>query len=375
MAIKPVTVTQLNEYIRSVLQNDPIMRFVRVTGDITSIKFHSNGSVYLTISDMTSKIECVVFPDKIDETVKNLSDGDKIIIEGSIGVSTKLGKYSIWVKTVEIEGESDLAKNFQILKEKLNKEGLFDKKYKKPIPKFPKVVGIVTSDTGAAVQDIKKIITSRTNLVDLIIFPVLVQGIHAPADIIRTLNIINSEYIKKIDLIILGRGGGSPEDLAVFNDEGIARAIFESKIPIISAVGHEIDTTISDLVADIRAETPTAAAQMAVPNNKDLISETGAALRNLNTYLSNRLILAEMNINDAKNQMNIFMREKLRRETEEVNKSILILKENDPRNVLAKGFAVISGDNGHPITSVENLLKGEKYKITLTDGNRDCRIE
>lgn len=375
MAGKPITVTQLNEYIKNLLQTDPLLRFVRVGGEITYYKPHSNGSIYLTISDGASRLDCVIFPNRIDDVARSINLGDEVILEGSIGGFTSKGSYSLWVRTVERAGEGDLLKEFERLKEKLEKEGLFDKKHKKPLPEFPKHVGIVTSDSGAAFDDVRKIIVKRTNLVDITLFPVLVQGREAAGDIARTIELINRNFNNEIDLLIVGRGGGSPDDLAAFNDEGLARAIFKSAIPIISAVGHEIDISISDLVADVRAETPTAAAQIAVRDNSELLNEMNDCIRSLGTLLSNNLLQAELEMENLNNLMNTYLERRIMDYDNEISHYKLLLKENDPRNVLNKGFAIVTGDSGKPITSSKKLNTGKKYKITMSDGSKNCVIE
>lgn len=375
MAGKPITVSQLNEYIKNLLQTDPLLRFVRVGGEITYYKPHSNGSIYLTISDGASRLDCVIFPNRVDDVARSINLGEEVILEGSIGGFTSKGAYSLWVRTVERAGEGDLLKEFERLKEKLEKEGLFDKKHKKPLPEFPKHVGIVTSDSGAAFDDVRKIIVKRTNLVDITLFPVLVQGREAAGDIARTIEFINRNFINEIDLLIVGRGGGSPDDLAAFNDEGLARAIYNSDIPIISAVGHEIDISISDLVADVRAETPTAAAQIAVRDNSELLNEMNDCIRSLGTLLSNNLLQAELEMENLNNVMKTYLERKIMDYDNEISHYKLLLKENDPRNVLNKGFAIVTGDSGKPMTSSKKLNTGKKYKITMSDGSKNCVIE
>ena len=375
MATKPITVTQLNEYIKNVLNTDPLLRYVRVTGDITYYNEHSNGNIYMTISDNNSKVECVIFSNRIDETAKSINVGDEVIVEGSINAAVYKGGYQLWVRTVERAGEGDMAKEFERLKAKLEKEGLFDKEHKKKLPKYPKHIGIVTSDSGAAFDDIKKIITSRTNLADITLFPVLVQGKLAAPNIIKMIEFVNEKFKDSLDLLIVGRGGGAPEDLAAFNDEGLARAIYASEIPIISAVGHEIDFSISDLVADVRAETPTAAAQIAVKDNKSIMDEMNECLRTLGTYLGNNLLQAELSMQNYASRIESTINDLLRERENIIANQLILLKENDPRNVLEKGFAIVSGDEGRPITSSKKLKKGNKYVITMTDGSKDCRIE
>ena len=280
MALKPVSVTQLNEYISRVLTTDPLLGNIRVTGEITNLKYHSTGHVYFSIADENSKINCF-FPASYVKNLRiELYDGLKVIINGYINVYKKGGTYTLFVRSIESCGEGDLAAAFELLKKKLDAEGLFAQEHKKPIPAFPRKIGIVTSETGAALQDILKIIKGRTSLVDIAIFPVLVQGPDAAADIASALDRIN-ETFHDIDTLIVGRGGGSAEDLWPFNEECVARAIYRSRIPVISAVGHEIDFTISDFVVDRRAETPTAAAEMAVPDTNELRSRMQMHKNNL----------------------------------------------------------------------------------------------
>ena len=375
MASKPITVTQLNNYIKNLLQTDPLLKYVRVSGDITSYKDHSNGNIYMTLSDGNSKIECVIYPNRIDEVAKSIDVGDEVIIEGSIGGAAYKGSYQLWVRTVERAGEGDLAKEFELRKAKLEKEGLFDKAHKKPIPKFPKHIGIVTSDSGAAFDDVRKIICSRTNLTDITLFPVLVQGKAAAPNITNMIEFINETFKDEIDLLIVGRGGGAPEDLAAFNDEALARAIYASEIPIISAVGHEIDVSISDFVADVRAETPTAAAQIAVRDTESLIDEMNEYMRRLGTLLSNNLLQAELSMQNYMTRIESTVISRIRDKENELAAQLIVLKENDPRNVLSKGFALVTEEAGKPITSAKKLAKGKKYVITMTDGSKDCRIE
>ena len=375
MATKPITVTQLNEYIKNLLQTDPLLRYVRVAGDITYYKPHSNGSIYLTISDGNSKIDCVMFPNRIDETARSVDVGDEVVLEGSIGGFVGKGSYSLWVRTVERSGEGALAKEFEKLKVKLEKEGLFDKKHKKPLPSFPKHIGIVTSDSGAAFDDVRKIIIGRTNLTNITLFPVLVQGKAAAKNITKAIEHINKKFIGDIDLLIVGRGGGAPDDLAAFNDEELARAIFNSEIPIISAVGHEIDISISDLVADVRAETPTAAAQIAVRSNADLVDEMNEYIRTIGTLLTNGLLQAELSVENAYNRIKNSIERLVQEYDSELSKALIVLKENDPRQILNKGFALVTEESGKPVVSSKKLSKGKKYMITMKDGSKPCRIE
>ena len=368
MALKPVSVTQLNEYISRVLSTDPLLGNIRVTGEITNLKYHSSGHIYFSITDENSKINCF-FPSSY---VKNLQialrDGLKIIINGYINVYKKGGTYTLFVRSVESCGEGDLMAAFELLKRKLDAEGLFAAEHKKPIPTFPRKIGIITSETGAALQDILKIIKSRTNLVDIIVFPVLVQGAAAAADIAAALDKINDSFEDIIDTLIVGRGGGSAEDLQAFNEECVARAIYRSKIPVISAVGHEIDFTIADFVADKRAETPTAAAEMAVPDTKELRRKIEFYRDNLVAEMKGKIRLDKLTTDNYLLEMQSTLRSILTAAEHKMEKFSLILEENNPKNILAKGYSILQAPEGEVISSISALEVGGEYEIALKDG-------
>ena len=368
MALKPVSVTQLNEYISRVLSTDPLLGNIRVTGEITNLKYHSSGHIYFSITDENSKINCF-FPSSY---VKNLQialrDGLKIIINGYINVYKKGGTYTLFVRSVESCGEGDLMAAFELLKRKLDAEGLFAAEHKKPIPTFPRKIGIITSETGAALQDILKIIKSRTNLVDIIVFPVLVQGAAAAADIAAALDKINDSFEDIIDTLIVGRGGGSAEDLQAFNEECVARAIYRSKIPVISAVGHEIDFTIADFVADKRAETPTAAAEMAVPDTKELWRKIEFYRDNLVAEMKGKIRLDKLTTDNYLLEMQSTLRSILTAAEHKMEKFSLILEENNPKNILAKGYSILQAPKGEVISSISALEVGGEYEIALKDG-------
>ncbi len=367
MALKPVSVTQLNEYISRVLTTDPLLGNIRVTGEITNLKFHTSGHVYFSIADATSKINCF-FPASY---VKNLTflpdDGMEVIINGYINVYKKGGTYTLFVRSMEACGEGNLSAAFEVLKRKLEAEGIFAQEHKKAIPAFPKKIGIVTSHTGAALQDILKIIKSRTSLVDVIVFPVLVQGADAAADIASTLNMINENF-DDLDTLIVGRGGGSAEDLWPFNEEIVARAIYRCDIPIISAVGHEIDFTIADFAADKRAETPTAAAEMAVPNTGELLKKIEIYKNNLTVQMNNKIkydkLRADNCILDMKNVLNRMIAS-MEHKMETLK---LYLDENNPSAVLGKGYSILQTADGKSVSSVSQISLSEDYSLILKDG-------
>ena len=367
MALKPVSVTQLNEYISRVLTTDPLLGNIRVTGEITNLKYHSTGHVYFSIKDETSKVNCF-FPASYVKTSKvKLEDGMKIIINGYINVYKKGGTYTLFIRSVEDCGAGELASAFEILKQKLDAEGLFAPEKKKPIPKFPKKIGIVTSETGAALQDILKIIKGRTNLVDIVIFPVLVQGAGAAADIAGMLDVI-SENFDDIDTLIVGRGGGAAEDLQAFNEEIVARAIYRCKIPVISAVGHEIDFTIADFVADRRAETPTAAAEMAVPDMAELRNRVEIFKNNLVSEMNGKIKLDELTASNYLMSMQNALRNIMASAEHRLEKYSLILEENNPTNILGKGYSLMQDMDGGVISSVSAVKAGGEYMVRLKDG-------
>lgn len=284
MAGRPITVSQLNSYIKRILGTDPMLYNISVLGEISGFKRHSSGHVYFTLKDQGSKINCFLSSYNLGAMSFFPEDGMQVVVAGQINVYEPGGYYNINVSKMEVAGAGNLAAAFQKLKDKLEKEGLFLEKHKKPLPFFPLKVAVITSETGAAIKDILSIIQNRNNICDVLLYPCLVQGENAPADIKRAIENVNNIY-PETDVVILGRGGGSIEDLWAFNEEIVARAIFASEIPIISAVGHETDFTISDMVADRRAETPTAAAVMAVPD----IGELKAAIARYKSILDSSM--------------------------------------------------------------------------------------
>lgn len=373
MALKPITVTQLNHYISRVLTTDPLLGNLTVTGEISNLKYHSSGHLYFSISDENSKINCF-FPAQYARGLHyELGDGLAVIIHGYLNVYKKGGTYTLFIRSIEIAGEGNLAMAFQMLKEKLDAERLFDPAHKKPIPRFPRRIGIVTSNTGAAVRDIIKIIESRTSLTDMIVFPVLVQGSEAAADIAATIDMINRDF-DDIDTLIVGRGGGSMEDLWAFNEEIVARAIYRSRIPVISAVGHEIDFTIADFVADRRAETPTAAAEMAVPNIRELMQRAESWQNSLMADLKKKVSYADLRAEKLFAEMRHVLQGRVNAYRHELESCRLLLDENHPYRVLRKGYAVLEDAAGRNLASISDLRDGQSYRLKLKDGSATFRV-
>lgn len=391
MAIKPVKVSQLNAYIKRILQSDPLLSSVSVVGEISNLKFHGTGHVYFTLKDSKSKIQCFLSADNFTHLHFELADGMEITAEGYIYLYEKGGTYSLNIRDIQVAGLGNLSIAFEKLKEKLSKQGLFDEKYKKPIPFFPHKIVVITSETGAAVKDIIKIIKNRNNIVDVLVYPVLVQGVGASLDIAEAIKNVNLLF-PETDTIIAGRGGGSIEELWAFNEEIVARSIFESKIPVISAVGHEIDFTISDFVADKRAETPTAAAQMAVPDINELKNHILQLKTNLEHQMDSLVRYKELQlqscniealvskfenkINLQMNNINSYNKEMLTNISNLIynsNVKIDSIKEQletlNPRNIMDRGYCVITNNEGEIINSVGALRIDENFTTTMKDGS------
>ena len=374
MGLKPFTVGEVSNYISKLLNTEPLLNSILVVGEISKLTFHRNGSIYFSISDGTNKLDCVMFDSYVTEKALEMKEGQEVILSGGIRAYHARSQYSLWVKSVEPVGQGDLAAQFEEMKQRLNKEGLFDKKHKKELPELPRRIGIVTSATGAAVEDMTKILRAKTSLPEVIIFPVLVQGQGAAEDISNMLENIGDNFAKEIDVLIVGRGGGSPEDLAVFNQEEVARAIFKCPIPIISAVGHEIDTTIADLVADARAETPTAAANMVIPGDDDLIALMEGYVDDLKYYLSNGLMQGEFKIQNYVNDLHKYLEKKINDYENEINSELILLKENNPKAVLEKGYTLVTDENGKPIVEASALEINSKYNIVFKDGRAVAEV-
>ncbi|MED3660770.1 exodeoxyribonuclease VII large subunit [Ureibacillus terrenus] len=290
-----LTVKALTKYIKRKFDADPHLRDVYVKGELSNVKIHPSGHIYFTLKDDSARINALMFRSQASQLKFKPEDGMQVLIRGDVNVYEAQGSYQLYVLTMEPDGIGSLFIAFNQLKEKLYKEGLFDPNYKKPIPKFPRVIGVCTATSGAAIRDICTTIKRRYPLAEIIIYPTLVQGIGAAESIVKNIRLANKHGYA--DVLIVGRGGGSIEDLWAFNEEMVARAIFESRIPIISAVGHETDTTIADYVADLRAPTPTAAAELAVPNIQELYQRILTCQSQMHHIVRNRLIYERNRLN------------------------------------------------------------------------------
>ena len=396
MGLTPIRVGQLNSYISRVLKTDPLLSDVSVTGEVSNLKFHHSGHVYFSLKDEASRVNCFL-PARVAQVITlPLEEGMEIIATGYISVYERGGYYSLNITGVETGGKGELAIRFEKLKQKLEQEGLFDPARKKPIPEFPEKIAIVTSPTGAAVRDILKIIKNKNDYVDILISPVLVQGPSAAADIAAAIDDLNENH-PDVDVIITGRGGGSAEELWAFNEEVVARSISRSEIPVISAVGHEIDFTISDFVADLRAETPTAAAEIAVPDTfrlKEYLDEIRGSMTELmlrHTELASRRLQAldpaafasGIRTRIEYEQMYLDrlidgMQERVRSITADRRNRIEMLRQvieaANPNDILKRGYSIVTDEGGRVLRSSEGLQEGQNVTIRMSEGSADAAL-
>lgn len=341
---KYLSVSALTKYLKYKFDTDEHLRMVYLKGEISNFKAHSTGHLYFSIKDENSKINAIMFNRNANNLKFNPVEGTKVLVAGRVSVYESTGSYQIYVEEMLEDGIGNLYVAFEQLKEKLTKEGLFDKKYKKAIPSIPGRIGIVTAPTGAAIKDILSTIKRRFPICETILFPSLVQGDNAAADIVKNIKLAN-KY--NLDVLIIGRGGGSIEDLWPFNEEIVARAIFDAKTPIISAVGHEIDFTISDFVSDMRAPTPTGAAEMAVPNIVDILKHIDQLKIRLNESVLKNVNYQKIYLDSIKNSF--------------VIKNPLMMFENKKQNLDILQDKLIS--------SLNNLVNNKKYELELIKNN------
>lgn len=394
MQDKYVTISRINNYLKSYFDNNPHLQHVYLKGEISNFKNHTRGHLYFTLKDEESRLSAVMFQGYANTLNFNPEDGMNVLVEGRISCYPAQGTYQIYVEKMEVDGIGNLYIEFEKLKKKLASEGLFDEKYKKPIPKYPTKIGIITASTGAAIKDILSTIKRRYPICETILFPCLVQGKSAAPDIVKQINTAQ-EY--DLDVIICGRGGGSIEDLWAFNEECVARAIFDSKIPIISAVGHEIDFTIADFVSDLRAPTPTGAAEMAVPTINDVKYMIKQLRHRANEYISNMLKLKKDRLNlikDSfilKNPLSIYevKEQKLDMLIDNLNKNIKNILENknhelvlmvntlkliNPLNILDRGYSIVKKEE-KVIKDINDIQIKDNIDIRLKNGNIKAIVE
>lgn len=393
MKIRVLEVSEVNEYIKKIFLDDPILNSVKVRGEISNFKIHSSGHVYLTLKDNKSKIRCMIYRSDYNKDLE-LDNGSKIVADGYISNYVSDGSYQLYMKNVSLEGVGNLYLDFLKLKEKLDKEGLFSNYYKKPIPRFPKSIGVVTSETGAVIRDIINVISRRYPKVAIKLYPALVQGKDSVSSLIAGINFFNLEY--PVDTIIIGRGGGSLEELWSFNDEDLARAIFASSIPVISAVGHETDFTICDFVSDERAPTPSAAAEIATPNLADLLREQDLMAKRMTNSINNRIILEKHRLRSSMDRFSQYadrdmlgdryialdmildkidssFTKYIQKKREEMNLYGVKMSSLNPFSIFDRGYSIAEKE-GRIVSTIRDIDQGDKLKINLKDGKLDCQV-
>ena len=389
MEIKPITVQELNKYIKNKIDNDEYLNNVYVKGEISNFKLHYSGHMYFTLKDESSLIKCVMFKSYTPHLQFIPKDGMKVVILGTVSVFERDGQYQVYCKAMKQEGIGNLYEEYQKLKAKLEKEGLFDNSHKKNIPMFPKTIGVLTSSTGAVIRDIINVSTRRNPNVHIRLLPVPVQGQGAAEKIAEGIRKMNEE--KLADVLIIGRGGGSLEDLWPFNEEIVARAIYDSDLPIISAVGHETDFTIADFVADLRAPTPSAAAELAVPNIEDVEYTIKTYQNRYRVALKRRVELMKLRyekcmtrrvfkeplqkINERAITLDILVKSiqnsiqnKLHKSKTSAVEIITKLDALSPLKTLARGYN-IAEKNGKIITKKQDVNLGDEITLRFIDGN------
>lgn len=391
-----LSVTQINTYVKSLIDYDDKLKNIYVSGEISNFTNHyRSGHFYFTLKDENCAIKAVMFRSAASRVRFEIENGMRVIVRASVSVYERDGVYQLYVDDIAPDGIGALNLAFEQLKKKLFEAGMFDDSHKKPIPKYPEHVGVVTSETGAALHDIVSVLTRRYPLAEIVFEPVQVQGDAAAGQICKAIKKLDDE--KKCDVIILGRGGGSIEDLWAFNEEIVANAVYACETPIISAVGHETDYTISDFVADLRAPTPSAAAELAVPDYRELLYSLDKALDTLNESINKiisdklmRLMSLDKTLNALSpiktlqlysNQTQM-MSQRLshavgmifEKYANEISRQALKLESYSPLNILSKGYSIACDEKGNTVETVEQVKPDDKIKLRVSDGFIECRV-
>lgn len=388
------TVKQVNLYIKNMFTQDFMLNRIYVKGEVSNCKYHASGHIYFSLKDESGTIACIMFASARSGLSFRMREGQKVVVLGSVNVYERDGKYQLYANEIILEGAGLLYEKFEALKQELEEMGMFAEEYKQPIPKFAKTVGIVTAPTGAAVRDIIQIASRRNPYVQLILYPALVQGEGAADSIVRGIRMLEKQ---NVDVMIVGRGGGSIEDLWAFNEEKVARAIFECRVPVISAVGHETDTLISDYVADLRAPTPSAAAELAVYDHRQVSEQMEAFLSRmrrqmrLKTMLERRrLEQLELRLKHTHPQQKLNENRQILQELENRlrDRMQMLLEENkhrmaiyteqidglSPLKKLSQGYSYTELADGENVRSVQQVKDGQEISVYVTDGKIKARI-
>lgn len=393
---KILSVSEVNQYVKTLLESNSLLKNLAIQGELSNVKRAASGHLYFSLKDSGSKIDCVMFKNAAMGLKFLPKEGQKVTLRGSLGLYLPSGQYQITVRSMEPQGLGDLFQAYLVLKDELEAKGYFEREHKKKLPDIISRVGLVTSPTGAAVKDMISIIKRRNPLMDIVIYPSLVQGDEAAGNLIKGIQAFNAA--ESVDVIIIGRGGGSIEDLWAFNDEHLAKAIYESELPIVSAVGHEIDFTIADFVADLRAPTPSGAAELVAEETlsiiRALVIQKGRLIQLMeNKIQKNRQILIQMKKD--------FMRYRPRERIEEIRLHLDVIQDRmirsirgriknerlllnnfetrieamNPTNVLKKGYVRVMDKKGHPIGSVASLEVDQVVTLRFVDGVVDANIQ
>ena len=366
------SVAQVNRYAKGLMESDALLNGLFVEGELSNFNAHSSGHMYFTLKDSSAAISGVMFKSHAQEVTFAPKSGMKVVAFGRLSLYEKTGQYQIYVEYLEPAGIGGLQLAFQQLSEKLQKEGLFDQSRKRPIPKFAKTVAVITSPTGAAVQDIIRIIKMKNPTTNVVIAPAMVQGETAAADLLRALEEVNAWG--RADVIIIGRGGGSIEDLWAFNDENLARAICASPTPVISAVGHETDFTIADFVADMRAPTPTAAAQMAVFDHAQVSEYVIHMHEELTENIISNIDKKRGNAKNLLAMLNSQSKNRIAREWQGLAHLETLLEKVSPYAAFKRGYALIKSEKDTVVTSAKSLTQGDKLTLQWADGSAAAEI-
>lgn len=393
---KIYTVSEINKYIKMIFDKDVYLNNITIQGEITNFKAHYTGHLYFTLKDDTSTIKCIMFKSFASLIKFKPSDGMKVVITGQVSVFERDGAYQIYCRTMTPEGLGELYLAYEQLKDKLNKEGLFDSAHKKKLPYLPNRVGVITSRTGAVVRDIINVTTRRYPNVNLLIYPAAVQGVNVAQTVIEGIDTFNR--LNNVDVIIIARGGGSFEDLFGFNDENLARKIFESKIPVVSAVGHETDFTICDFVSDLRAPTPSAAAELVYPQYSDIVQKISTDRNRIIIGIQNYIIRKREYVKRIKaaklekvpldiiNRYRMIIDSTIRKSENNIRlrierykskcmQTISKLDALSPLKTLTRGYSVVENKERKVIKSVKDVKKDDKLNLTLVDGKINVIVE
>ncbi len=391
---KVYSVGQVNRYVKNMFTQDFFLQKVYVKGEVSNCKYHTSGHIYFSLKDETGVLSCVMFAGHRRGLSFRMKDGDRIIAGGSVDVYERDGRYQLYVKEISLEGAGALYERFLALKQELEEMGMFAREYKQPIPKFIKRLGVVTAPAGAAVQDIRNISYRRNPYLQIILYPALVQGEGAAQSIVRGIRMLDEAGV---DVIIVGRGGGSIEDLWAFNEEQVARAIFDCRTPVISAVGHETDFTIADFVADLRAPTPSAAAELAVDDYRSIVEAAVSYEERLRRAMWGKLELKRSRLGQYQVRMQYLnpenrlrenrlylidleeqIKASMERRVQEYRHALGIYLERftglSPLRKLNQGYSYVSDAEGKAVTSTEQVKNGDLLEVAVTDGTIDAQV-